>query len=138
MSLDRSKLQKLREVANGGCQAQCPACAEAGHDRSGEHLRISPEGKFWCCVFPGDREHRKRIFALAGSHEPEEIRVRLATATSTAPVRAGIFGRLGRAVETPREPRNGSDGSDGVTVIEREFEEIRTARTPEMKSKENV
>ena len=47
-----------------------------GTDRKGEHLRISPEGKFGCCVFPGDREHRKRIFALAGDHGPKGIRVK--------------------------------------------------------------
>jgi len=37
MSLDRTKLQKLRDLVNGGLQAQCPACAEAGQDRKGEH-----------------------------------------------------------------------------------------------------
>jgi len=97
MSLDRSKLQKLRELGNGSCQAQCPACAEAGQDRTGEHLRISPEGKFGCCVFPGDREHRRRVFALAGDHGPKAIRVRVA-ATKTAPsVQLDLLGRLGRA-----------------------------------------
>ena len=61
MSLDRTKLQKVRELANGGLQAQCPACAETGQDRKGEHLRISAEGKFAAefleqapvCGFPG-------------------------------------------------------------------------------------
>src|SRR5947207_794241 len=94
MSLDRSKLQKLRALGNGSCQAQCPACAEAGQDRKGEHLRISPEGKFGCCVFPGNREHRKRIFALAGDHGPREIRVRVAAVATAAPFREGILGRL--------------------------------------------
>src|SRR5438876_8094244 len=103
MSLDRSKLQKLHELGNGSCQAQCPACAESGQDRKGEHLRISPEEKFGCCVFPGDREHRKRIFALAGQHGPKAIRVRVATAKSAIAVQENLLGRLGRMFGSPME-----------------------------------
>src|SRR2546425_8725666 len=102
MSLDRAKLQKLRELGNGSCQAQCPACAEAGQDRKGEHLRISPEGKFGCCVFPGDREHRRRIFALAGTNlvmatGVKTIRVRVASAKAEGSAQLDLLGRLGRA-----------------------------------------
>ena len=96
MSLDLSKLERLHELGNGSCQAQCPACAESGQDRKGEHLRISPEGKFGCCVFPGDREHRKRIFALAGEHGPKAIKVRVASAKSAPAVQLDLLGRLGR------------------------------------------
>src|SRR5438876_4700418 len=103
MSLDRTKLRKLRELGNGSCQAQCPACAEAGQDRTGEHLRISPEGKFGCCVFPGDREHRRRIFALAGDHGPKVIKVRIAAAKSAAPAQLDLLGRLGRVFSSPEE-----------------------------------
>ena len=67
MSLDVTKLEKVRELAGGIVQARCPACAEGGHDRTGEHLRIYPDGKFGCCVHPKDSDHRKRIWALAGS-----------------------------------------------------------------------
>lgn len=67
MSLDVGKLEKVRELAGGIVQAQCPACAEGGGDRKGEHLRIYPDGRYGCCVHPKDGEHRKRIFALAGS-----------------------------------------------------------------------
>jgi hypothetical protein len=66
MSLDIAKLEKVREMAGGLVQARCPACAEGGHDRTGEHLRIYPDGRFGCCVHPKDGEHRKRIWALAG------------------------------------------------------------------------
>ena len=66
MSLDVTKLEKVRELAGGIVQARCPACAEGGHDQSGEHLRIYPDGRFGCCVHPKDGEHRKRIWALAG------------------------------------------------------------------------
>jgi hypothetical protein len=103
MSLDRTKLQKVRELANGGLQAQCPACAETGQDRKGEHLRISAEGKFGCCVFPGDRKHRSRIFALAGEHGTKSIKVRMAAAKTTEPMQLGLVGRLGRVFSTPTE-----------------------------------
>ncbi len=75
MSLDIAKLEKVRELAGGIVQARCPACAEGGNDRSGEHLRIYPDGRFGCCVHPKDGEHRKRIWALgwrppAGNFRP--------------------------------------------------------------------
>lgn len=66
MSLDVAKLEKVRELAGGIVQARCPACAEGGHDRTGEHLRIYPDGRFGCCVHPKDGEHRKRVWALVG------------------------------------------------------------------------
>src|SRR5438128_3758772 len=110
MSLDRTKLQKVRDLASGGLQAQCPACAETGQDRTGEHLRISPEGKFGCCVFPGDREHRRRIFALTGDHGPKTIRVRVASAKTASPVQLDLLGRLGRVFGSPsREPESFTD-----------------------------
>jgi len=40
MSIDNARLQKTRTMADGSIQCQCPACAEDGHDRSGNHLRI--------------------------------------------------------------------------------------------------
>src|SRR5688572_12334123 len=76
MSLDQSKLEKVRRFGNGSVQARCPACAEAGNDRTGNHLRIYPDGRFGCCVNPGDRQHRKRIFALAGLHDPPRVYLR--------------------------------------------------------------
>ena len=103
MSLDRTKLEKVRDLANGGLQARCPACAEAGQDRKGEHLRISPDGKFGCCVFPGDQKHRSRIFALAGDHGPKAIRVRVASAKTAETVQLDLLGRLGRVFSTPTE-----------------------------------
>jgi hypothetical protein len=124
MSLNVDRLERVVRLANGGVEARCPACAESGNDRKGEHLRISPEGKFGCCVFPGDRQHRKRIFALAGDHGPKEIKVRVAVAASPA-VQTGILGRLSK----PVEPENCSDVSDGVSAVQTEFEEIGTAET---------
>jgi hypothetical protein len=114
MSLDRSKLQKLRELPNGGSQAQCPACAETGQDRKGEHLRISADGKFGCCVFPGDRKHRSRIFALAGEHGVKAIRVRVASAKARSSVQMDLLGRLGRVFGSPVEPTESSVGNSGT------------------------
>ena len=111
MSLDRTKLQKVRDLANGGLQAQCPACAETGQDRTGEHLRMSPDGKFGCCVHPGDRKHRSRIFALAGEHGHKPIKVRVAAAKRAAAVQLDL-GRLGRLFSTPAE----SQDSTSITI----------------------
>ena len=79
MSLNVAKLEKVRELAGGVVQARCPACAEGGNDRSGEHLRIYPDGRFGCCVHPKDGQHRKRIFALAGNRQPGNFSLRLKT-----------------------------------------------------------
>jgi len=67
MNLDVAKLEDVRQLPGGVVQARCPACAEAGHDRSGEHLRVFPDGAFGCCVHPKDKNHRRRIFALVGT-----------------------------------------------------------------------
>lgn len=47
--------------------AQCPACAEADADKSGDHLVIFPDGKYGCVANPGDTTHRQRIWHLVGS-----------------------------------------------------------------------
>jgi hypothetical protein len=75
-----------------------------GQDEKGEHLRIYPDGRFGCCVFAGDREHRKRIFVLAGVHVRQTIRVRIAPPKMTAAVqtvKTGLLGRLGRVFGSP-------------------------------------
>lgn len=101
MSLDINKLEKVVELAAGLKRAQCPACAETGQDKKGEHLRIYPDGKFGCCVFAGDREHRKRIFALAGIRERQEIRVKIAALKPAEPLQKALLGRLGRVFQSP-------------------------------------
>ena len=79
MSLDTAKLEKVRELAGGIVQARCPACAESGGDRKGEHLRVFPDGRYGCCVHPKDNGHRKRIFALAGVRKAGTFTLRLKT-----------------------------------------------------------
>src|SRR5512137_983968 len=94
MRLDIGKLEKARELAGGIVQAGCPACAEGGGDRKGEHLRIYPDGRYGCCVHPKDGEHRKRIFALAGERgklpfpSPGTFTVRLKTPSALSAARS--------------------------------------------------
>ena len=88
MSLDAAKLEKVRELAGGIVQARCPACAEGGGDRKGEHLRIYPDGRYGCCVHPKDGQHRKRIFALAGARKAGALTLRLKTPPALPAVRS--------------------------------------------------
>jgi len=88
MSLDVAKLEQVRELPGGSVQARCPACAEGGHDRAGEHLRIYPDGRFGCCVHPKDGEHRKRIFALVGVRKPGTFSLRIKTPPAMPAIRS--------------------------------------------------
>jgi hypothetical protein len=130
MSLDLEKLEKLADLADGVKRARCPACAEAGGDRKGEHLRLYPDGRFGCCVHPGDHDHRKRIYALAGQRGRQGIRVKVAVSETKPPIQTGILGRLGRVFNSPLGP----DATDGVTEVEMktaQLEDSRTGRTGE-------
>jgi hypothetical protein len=73
--LDVNRLQKVRR-RGGKLIARCPACAEAGGDRKGEHLFIGDKGLFGCVQFPGrdGEQHRKRIFQLAGDPAKRPLR----------------------------------------------------------------
>jgi len=65
MPLDFQRLENLRSCP-GGHRAACPACRDDDGDRKGDHLFIGEDGRFGCAVHQGDRDHRRRIFALAG------------------------------------------------------------------------
>lgn len=54
--------------------ARCPACAEIGQDRQGNHLILYDNGRFGCVKYQRTEgiEHRKRIFQLVG--EPQQIK----------------------------------------------------------------
>lgn len=134
MGLNLNKLEKVVELAGGAVRARCPACAEGGQDRKGEHLRIAPDGKFGCCVFPGDREHRRRIFALAGERSREAIKVKVATPRAAGNVQGGILGRLGRVFVSPATVAQSPDASDGVREVQPRYEEVRTPRTGKLNS----
>ena len=114
MSLDISRLQSVR-TRSSKTTARCPACAEAGADAKGEHLVITPQGRFGCVVYPGNgpdaKQHRRRIFALCGDREVKPLLVLSAidpllsgrsgrpfrSYPQDAPIKTGIMGRLGRA-----------------------------------------
>jgi len=94
MSLDLGKLENAQKLGNAVVQAQCPACAETGHDRTGEHLRVYPDGRFGCCVYPKDHEHRKRIFALAGDKNAQQFTVKVLSAKPQVEAARSVAGSL--------------------------------------------
>lgn len=63
--LDLGRLEKVRWRGER-IECRCPACGELGHDKTGNHLLIQPDGKFSCVVNQRNHEHNKRIWALAG------------------------------------------------------------------------
>ncbi len=85
MSLDLHKIENLRSRGDK-LIARCPACAEAGADKAGEHLFIADAGRgpFGCIAHTGPtgEEHRKRIWELAGT--PREGRQRPSSDAQTA------------------------------------------------------
>lgn len=138
MSLDLKKLEKLVGLADGMKRARCPACAEKRQDTKGEHLLIYPDGRFGCCLFPRDREHRKQIFALAGERGRQDIKVRVVAAKPGGSVQSGILGRLGRMFSTQVKNPASTDATDGVSEVETRPAESRTLRTGETKSSGDV
>jgi hypothetical protein len=135
MSLDVNKLEKVRELANGVRQARCPACAEGGGDKKGEHLRIYPDGRYGCCVHPKDGQHRKRIFALVGALRTAAARrgftVKVAAAAKPAEPARSVRDALacGPQLAVPvRTVRTGD--SESVESDEGSGGDFRTLRTP--------
>ena len=120
MPLDLKKLEKLVDLVDGIMRARCPACAENGQDKKGEHLRIYPDGRFGCCVFPSDQEHRKQIFALAGERSRQNIKVRVVAPKADGPLHSGILGRLGRLFPSPAKNLDAPDGSAEVETMSTE------------------
>ncbi len=68
--LDLDRLEKGR-LRGGKLIARCPACAELGADKAGEHLSVLNEGRGpYHCIADADGKggpHSKRIFELAGA-----------------------------------------------------------------------
>jgi hypothetical protein len=81
--------------------ARCPACAENGKDRKGEHLFIDAGGRYGCVVFPGSagREHRRRIFQLVGKKDYQRavFKIKSPAKLKDTVIEKNILGRLGRA-----------------------------------------
>lgn len=68
MALDPKKLEKGFDHMDGTVTYRCPACAEQGHDKKGNHLFIKDGERYGCIMFQGTAGayHRKRINQLAG------------------------------------------------------------------------
>lgn len=66
ISLDLARLENVKPKDDGSIIAACPACRSSGSDKSGNHLKIEPSGKFGCAIHPGDTKHRQAIFQRAG------------------------------------------------------------------------
>jgi len=71
-ALDIARLENVHTVG-GKTIARCPACAEAGEDKSGDHLMIQSNGTFGCIQHsgPDGHPHRQQIHALVGVVEPK-------------------------------------------------------------------
>jgi hypothetical protein len=67
--LDFAKLENVKPLPGGSFRSACPACREAGHDNTGEHLHIDGNGRFGCAKNQGDAEHRRAIWRLAGKYD---------------------------------------------------------------------
>ncbi len=105
MGIDLSRLEKVKRRGLNTI-ARCPACAESGGDRKGEHLMINDVGQFGCVLFPGQsgQQHRQRIFELAGVKESPsktfEIRKPPPPASGAQVIQKDILGHLGRIQST--------------------------------------
>ena len=67
-SLNLDQIERLKSRGHK-LEGQCPACAEDGGDRHGNHLIILADGKFGCAAHPQDGPHRQRIFQLVGTKQ---------------------------------------------------------------------
>ena len=101
MQLDPAKLENVKELAGGAKRARCPACAEAGHDKTGNHLLIKPDGRFGCCVFADDKPHRQRIFALASDRKERIMVIRQPLRSAPVERKTGLFDRINRTMTAP-------------------------------------
>ena len=105
MGLDLTKLEKVRRRGSNTI-ARCPACAEAGCDRKGEHLFINDGGRFGCVLYPGTdgQTHRQRIFELAGAKEMTdksfEIKKPFSPSHGPTVIQKDILGHLGHIYST--------------------------------------
>lgn len=73
--LDLAKLENARRHG-AKVEARCPACAEQGADKTGNHLVVFETGSFGCIANVGSAGefHRKRIWDLAGDRTTIEKR----------------------------------------------------------------
>jgi len=64
--IDLDKLENLKPDSNGWTAA-CPLCRHEGHDKTGNHLKIYPNGAFGCVLNQKDKAHNAGILQLVGT-----------------------------------------------------------------------
>lgn len=124
MPLNRSLLKKIKHRGKK-VTAQCPACAEASHDKKGEHLVIFPDGRFGCVAHPGDRTHRRRIAQLigekTGARRPWKLRLPAQPTSRSGdgvgkPISALAREKLKKTTITRKQPSGASEPSNTPDV----------------------
>ena len=98
MGLNLSKLEMVKPYGSD-IIARCPACAESGKDRKGEHLCVYADGRFGCVIYPAaeGKAHRQRIFELTGMEERRAgFRVNQIQQFAKQPIIKNVLGHLGR------------------------------------------
>ncbi len=98
MGLDLSKLEMVKPRGSD-ILARCPACAESGNDRKGEHLYVYADSRFGCVIYPAaeGKAHRQRIFELVGMEERRAgFRVNQIRKFAKQPIIKNVLGHLGR------------------------------------------
>ena len=115
--LDLNKLEKVHRYGRRHI-ARCPACAEGGGDRKGEHLFIGKDGRFGCVQFPGPdgTQHRKRIFELVGIRDKKPVRNTNGAWPTLDEAIANMERRLGMRA-TRRDPYHDREGSEHFVVV---------------------
>ena len=129
MGLDLVKLESVKRRGNS-ITARCPACFEKGHDRKGNHLYISGDGRFGCVLNPGigGHEHRQRIFELVGVQEHKntlKVKLHPIQFKEMSPpelIESNILGRLGRMKQTHKEIQNQDSESPESCNFRKNFE----------------
>lgn len=139
MSIDLSQLQNVRRNGNKTI-AQCPACAEMGQDKKGNHLVISGDGKFACVMFQGasGHEHRKRMFRLVGIRESPQNTISVkhtSQASHDMPkvVMDDVLGRIGRLFLSYQKKREESEVDKMVRLYEEMNNEADHAKRTQFK-----
>jgi len=100
MPLDLSLLEKVRHHPSGKVTSRCPACAEAGSDRTGTHLVIFPDHRFACAAHGGDG-------AWFRTPPPEVLGSLLPVAKSLG-MDAGLIGRPEHPCRLPGQRHSGT------------------------------
>ncbi len=105
--INLQKLKRMKQKADK-IEAQCPACAAAGADSTGNHLVVFPDGRFACVANPESKEHNALIMKLVGDRSsaplPQLQIHREIIKESVVLMKIGKLGHLGREKPTSVEP----------------------------------